>query len=734
MKRILPVFLSILFLLTALPLGAIPVAAATSGTTGNCTWMLDGTHLTISGNGAMDNYSCQYVDGSYRTTAPWGRYVTSVTIEEGVTTIGDYAFYSYTLLTPVIIPDSVITIGEGAFSWCTSLESVTIGDSVTIIGKEAFSYCTRLTSVTIPDSVTTIEDGAFLRCESFVSISIPDGVTTIGKDAFFSCDSLTMVTIPASVTTIGPMVFRDCESLQSIVVDENNPYFSSLDGVLFNKDQSTLLHYVGGKAGAYTIPDSVTTIGEWAFDSCYLLTSVTIPDSVTTIEHDAFNSCVSLESVFIPDSVTYIRERAFAACDSLKSIVVDENNPYLSSLDGVLFSKDQSVLLHYLYSKSGVYTIPDSVTNIGFAAFDSCTSLTSVTIPDSVTTIQVAAFEYCSSLTSVTIGNSVTTIGVAAFWYCPSLESVHYHGTEQDKNAMDIGLENENLLSATWHYYDNACDTTCNECDVTRSVQPHRYDYVCDESCNACGAVREAQEHIYSNACDRDCNVCGAEREVDDHVYDDEQDRECNLCGALREVPDVAPGDINNDGKVNVRDIGLMQQYMNGWSVELNLTAADVNADGKVNVRDLGLLQQYLNGWDVELLLPGVATGEMVWPVPICQNISRGYSDDHPAIDISNGPIPILGKPCVAADGGTVSYVGWDDIYGNVIEINHGNGLYTKYAHLQSVQVTLGQKVACGQTIGLVGMSGDTYGPHLHFEVIKDGEKVNPLDCVMPSE
>ena len=219
--------------------------------------------------------------------------LTSVTIPDSVTTIGDYAFEGCSSLTSATIGDSVTTIGESAFESCSSLASVTIGDSVTTIGNSAFSGCSSLTSVTISDSVTTIGDGAFRNCSSLTSVTIPDSVTTIGYGAFFGCSSLTSVTIPNSVTTIGYCAFSGCSRLQ-----EFNGQFASEDRRCLIVD-GVLNSFAPAGLTEYTIPNSVTTIGEWAFGSCCSsFTSVTIPDSVTSIGYAAFANCSGLSSVY----------------------------------------------------------------------------------------------------------------------------------------------------------------------------------------------------------------------------------------------------------------------------------------------------------------------------------------------------------------------------------------------------------------------------------------------------
>ncbi|MFZ2656415.1 MAG: leucine-rich repeat protein [Victivallales bacterium] len=247
--------------------------------------------------------------------------LTTVAIGAGVTSIGDDAFYKCSKLTSVTIPDSVTSIGDGTFSWCTSLGCVTIPDSVTSIGQDVFYECTSLTSVTIGAGVTSIGDYAFSWCTSLDRIDIPDSVTSIGQDVFYECTSLTSATIGAGITGIWYDRFSDSTCLTSITVGSLNPTYSSVDGVVFNKDKTTLIQCPNGKAGSYTIPDSVTSIEYNAFNGCAKLTGVTIPDSVTSIGYYAFYECSKLIGVTIPGSVTDIGYNAFKSCTGLTRAV-----------------------------------------------------------------------------------------------------------------------------------------------------------------------------------------------------------------------------------------------------------------------------------------------------------------------------------------------------------------------------------------------------------------------------
>ena len=410
MKKVISLFLSLAMLLSIV--SVVDFSAYASVETGKCgdnvTYSLDTSTglLTISGTGDMYDYG----GSSY---SPFKNYysssIKSVIIKNGVTSIGNGAFYDCTSLISITIPDSVTSIGEYAFCNCTSLTSITIPNSVTSICYSAFYGCTSLTSITIPDSVTSIGGSAFSGCTSLTNITIPNSVTSIGNNAFRGCTSLTNVTIPDSVTSIGEYAFCNCTSLTLIDVSKNNKKYISIDGVLFDKDKTKLIQYpAGSNRTIYSIPNSVISIGSDAFVGCTSLTSVTIPDSVTSIGSGAFRSCTSLTSVKIPNSVTSIGNYTFSGCTSLTSI-----------------------------------TISDSVKSIGWNAFSGCTSLTSVTIPNSVTSIDNNAFRGCTNLTIVTIPNSVTSIGGYAFSKCTNLTSIDVEKDNSNYSSQDGVLFNK---------------------------------------------------------------------------------------------------------------------------------------------------------------------------------------------------------------------------------------------------------------------------------------------------
>ena len=298
------------------------------------------------------------------------------------------------------------------------------------IKSSAFYRCEDITSIRLPDGIISIGYRAFSICKSLVSISIPDSITTLDS-TFNGCSSLTSIAIPINVASIDmSYAFKGCSSLTSIMVDPANSNFSNDEnGVLFNKDKTTLILFpLGNTPTSYKIPDGVTTIGDYAFQSCSSLTSIEFPNSLTTIGGSAFNSCssltgiefpnslknigmfsfegcISITSIEIPYSVTKIDLYAFNGCRGLTNIIVDpDNNNYSSDENGVLFNKNKTSLVLYPIGNTRTsYKIPDGVTSIGEAAFQGCTNLTSIEIPDTVKTIGLVVFSSCRNLSTVYI-------------------------------------------------------------------------------------------------------------------------------------------------------------------------------------------------------------------------------------------------------------------------------------------------------------------------------------------
>ena len=360
------------------------------------TWELSGSTLIISGTGAMPDYSY-----------PWYPYhlsIQSVIISDGVTNIGNYAFYSCSALTSVTMGNSVISIGRDAFWYCSALTSITIPNSVISIGEYAFSRCSALASVTMGNSVTSIGEYAFDGCSALASVTMGNSVTSIGERAFRDCSSLASITIPNSVTSIGCSAFSGCSALTTLNYNAiscsisflfNYPSngWEELTTVIIGEKVEIIPDYAFAFCGALTsitIPNSVTSIGNGAFFLCFALTSITIPDGVTSIGNNTFDNCLSLTSITIPDGVTNIGGCAFSDCITLASI-----------------------------------TLPDGVTNIGDNAFEYCFALTSIVIPNTVTSIGRGVFYNCRALTSATIGNGVTSVGDRAFCNCYKLKDLH---------------------------------------------------------------------------------------------------------------------------------------------------------------------------------------------------------------------------------------------------------------------------------------------------------------------
>ena len=373
----------------------------------------------------------------------------------------------------VIIGEGITSIGERAFEDCDNLISVTLPNGLTEIGDEAFLGCKELENIMIPESVTNIGLFAFQYCKSLKEMVIPKSVINIGAGAFWGCERITSIVIPKNVKYLDVYTFSECTSLKEIIVDDANKYYSSDDGVLFDKNKTVLMQYpLGNDRITYVIPDSVNTIGDWAFRDSVALTNVIMPDSVTymgfqvfencesladvkiskglsNISNGSFCACLSLKNIDIPIGVKSIESSAFAFCSSLKTInisssvmsiddfafnectsleciTVDSNNQSYSSDEyGVLFDKNKTSLLQYpAGSKNEQYIIPNSVTIVGEDAFSACEKLKKVTIPNSLKYLSEYMFSRCTDLKIIEISNSIIEIGGSAFGLCENLTNV----------------------------------------------------------------------------------------------------------------------------------------------------------------------------------------------------------------------------------------------------------------------------------------------------------------------
>lgn len=300
--------------------------------------------------------------------------------------------------TSVTIPSKmggkpVRVIGERAFYGCTNLQSVTISSNVQIIGDNAFAYCNALTTLTLPESVTAIGDAAFYNCSGLTSLLLPSQLLQIGTAAFEGCTGLTALELPASVTTLGDNAFAECTSLQQITVADGNSAFVSVDGVLLNQAQTTLIRYPIAKSGtAYTVPATVTELAPSAFESCTRLTEIGLPNTLSSIGAWAFAN-TGLTAIHLPNSVRTVDDHAFCACTALTDVTLSSN---LQELGAGAFwgcTALQNVVL------------PNRLQSISYCLFYGCTELRAVTVPQSVQNIENEAFSGSSYQIDMTVYN-----------------------------------------------------------------------------------------------------------------------------------------------------------------------------------------------------------------------------------------------------------------------------------------------------------------------------------------
>ncbi len=414
--------------------------------------------------------------------------LSSIIISNSVTAIGDSAFQYCTALKEIIIPDSVIAIDYNAFRDCTALENIIIPDSVIAIGYNAFRDCTALENIIMPNSLKAIEDTTFQGCVALTEITIPNTVTTIGSNAFNDCSELISITIPNSVASLKiddyrRSLFDGCIKLEAINVDEGNLNYSSIDGVLFNKNKEILVSYPQGKLSVnYVVPSSTETIKmfafsgntglrhiktpstlkyiqSYAFADCLLLYEVIIAEGLLSLGDNIFDGCIELTSISLPATLKYIQSYAFAGCTKLEGIHVAEGNSKYASIDGVLFNHDKTELITYPQGKkTSTYVVPNSVIKIRKNAFSKCDLVTKIVFQDGGTTIDSNAFNGCTGLTSIIIPASVTYIGEYAFKGCDSMNNIYMVKENSNGMILENGwndyseYEDGGRIDVTWGY------------------------------------------------------------------------------------------------------------------------------------------------------------------------------------------------------------------------------------------------------------------------------------------
>lgn len=407
--RLLSAVLAICMLLTIAPITAF--ASTGSGTCGdNISWELDesGT-LTLTGSGAMRDYAYNSSGGD--DVSPWrefemGNDIKKIVVGDGITSIGRYAFYNCDEVTEVSLPAGLKKIGFAAFEGCGKLKNINLPDGLETIDDDAFSLCSALESIVIPDSVTDLGGSVFFNCYNLVSANIPAGITELNVDLFWGCtklnsitaipdqitkigysvfercSSLTEITLPAGLQEIEYDAFNNCSALTKITIDESNENYTTVDGVLYNKDKTVLVSYpIGNERDSFTTPSTLTKIMSNSFAYSKNLKEVTLNEGLEEVPYSAFYDS-KIVSVNIPASVTIIGSFAFTACSDLQTVAIADGS---------------------------------KLESIGMYAFASCKSLQQIELPEGLKTIDERVFQSCTVLSKVHIPSSVTNVGEKAF-------------------------------------------------------------------------------------------------------------------------------------------------------------------------------------------------------------------------------------------------------------------------------------------------------------------------------
>ena len=598
-----------------------------------------------------------------------------VIVDECTKTIDYYAFADCDNLYEIEIPQGVVNIGEKAFARLDNLKNIDIPDSVTNITTLAFYRCNGLVSVQVPGSVTAIKNGTFRECNNLKKVILNEGVAKIEGSAFVFCSSLEQIKLPQSLMSIGSGAFdnctslisvelpdnaiissdtfRGCKNLSKIVLSDTNNNYIVKNGILYNKNMTRILCYPAGiKDTEFFVPDTVKTIGDFAFYGTKALESINIPDSVTNIGTDAFGECSGLKEVVIPDSVTSMGEAVFYKCTSLEKVKLSVNitspNPavfqYCSSLKEVVLPESMKFISFFMFSYCKEITnivLPDTLTSVLGSAFQNCDNLKNITVPKNVTTIQDYALGYYYDEQSATYKkyDDFTISGYAGskaqeyaeaneirFIELNEKETTDGIKIEYSKDDSSIGGDNEEKVSLESRQLTEA-DSEYSKIDFTgkiedTDVKPEDVKSVTYEISlkNESGQTVQPSEKVTVKIPVPD----GYMGEICKVYYVNEKGKFTNMNAVcqngflifetghfstylvtetnIKTVSEITYGDANGDGKIDSRDAVVIKKYVAGFTgFAIDLEASDVNADGKVDTRDAVKILKKIAGFDVTL-------------------------------------------------------------------------------------------------------------------------------------
>ena len=599
----------------------------------------------------------------------------NIDIPDSVTNITTLAFYRCNGLVSVQVPGSVTAIKNGTFRECNNLKKVILNEGITGIEQYAFYDCELLEEISIPGTVTTVGNSAFYRCKNLKSIEIPEGVTKIDGSAFIFCSSLEQIKLPQSLTSIGSGAFdnctslisvelpdnaiissdtfKECKNLSDIVISDTNNNYIVKNGILYNKNMTRILCYPAGiKDTEFSVPDTVKTIGDFAFYGAKVLESINIPDSVTNIGTDAFGECSGLKEAVIPDSVTSMGEAVFYKCTSLEKVKLSVNitspNPavfqYCSSLKEVVLPESMKFISFFMFSYCKEITnivLPDKLNSILRSAFQNCDNLKNITVPKNVTTIQDYAFGYYYDEQSATYKkyDDFTISGYAGskaqeyaeengirFIELNEKETTDGIKIEYSKDDSSIGGDNEEKISLESRQLTES-DKEYSKIDFTGKIEDSdvkpedvkSFTYEISLK-NESGQTVQPSEKVTVKIPVPD-GYMGENCKV---YYVNEKGKFTNMNAVcqngflifetghfstylvtetnIKTVSEITYGDANGDGKIDSRDAVVIKKYVAGFTgFTIDLEASDVNADGKVDTRDAVKILKKIAGFDVTL-------------------------------------------------------------------------------------------------------------------------------------